>query len=85
MPGRCATTRKASCLVRSVGLNSRSAERVKLNVIIETTKPSIWFDDRKCDVPMSAYPKLVDAAQAKQPARFAIFDLQPAKLPPGER
>ncbi len=37
------------------------------------------------DVPMNAYPKLVAAAQSESPPRFAIFDLQPAKLPAEDR
>jgi pyruvate ferredoxin oxidoreductase alpha subunit len=37
------------------------------------------------DVPMTAYPELVAAAQSATPSRFTIFDLQPAKLPEIDR
>ncbi|HUY19068.1 MAG TPA: hypothetical protein VMV15_07565 [Candidatus Binataceae bacterium] len=37
------------------------------------------------DVPMTVYPQLLAAAQAATPSRFAVFDLQPAKLAETDR
>lgn len=37
------------------------------------------------DVPMTVYPQLLTAAQSATPARFAIFDLEPAKLQERDR
>jgi pyruvate ferredoxin oxidoreductase alpha subunit len=37
------------------------------------------------DVPMTVYPQLLAAAQAATPSRFAVFDLQPAKLAERDR
>lgn len=37
------------------------------------------------DVAPSLYPRLLDAAKAARPARFAVFDMEPDKLAPEDR
>jgi pyruvate ferredoxin oxidoreductase alpha subunit len=37
------------------------------------------------DVALSLYPRLLEAARAARPARFAVFDLEPDKLPQEDR